>query len=122
VGGNIGGTWAEDAGVSTGSTPISAAAGFAPEATVAAALASNNIGGKQTGFIGGGQIGYNWQYGSFLYGLESDIQGLSNGNNGSAITVSSGVPGFPTEAFTSTTAVSKSVHYLGTFRGPLAFC
>lgn len=30
-----------------------------------------------TGFIGGGQIGYNWQNGSFVYGLEADISGLT---------------------------------------------
>ena len=28
-------------------------------------------------FIGGGQIGYNWQRGSFVYGLEADISGLT---------------------------------------------
>jgi outer membrane immunogenic protein len=121
VGGNVGGTWMEDTNVQTGSTPVSSAATFAPEAIVAASLASNSLGSNKAGFIGGGQIGYNWQYGNLLYGLETDIQGLSNGNNGSAITVNSGVPGFPTEAFTSTTAVSKSVNYLGTFRGRLGF-
>jgi outer membrane immunogenic protein len=38
----------------------------------------NNIGNIASitsgGFIGGGQIGYNWQAGSFIYGLEADIQ------------------------------------------------
>jgi outer membrane immunogenic protein len=33
--------------------------------------------GNKTGFIGGGQIGYNWQRGMFVYGLEADISGLS---------------------------------------------
>jgi outer membrane immunogenic protein len=28
-------------------------------------------------FIGGGQIGYNWQSGNFVYGLEGDFSGLS---------------------------------------------
>jgi outer membrane immunogenic protein len=28
-------------------------------------------------FIGGGQIGYNWQQGRFVYGLEADISGLT---------------------------------------------
>ena len=31
----------------------------------------------KTGFIGGGQIGFNWQAGSFVYGLEGDISGLT---------------------------------------------
>jgi outer membrane immunogenic protein len=35
--------------------------------------------GVRTGgaFIGGGQIGYNWQNGNFVYGLEGDISGLT---------------------------------------------
>ena len=32
---------------------------------------------KQTGFIGGGQIGYNWQEENFVYGLEVDGSGLA---------------------------------------------
>jgi outer membrane immunogenic protein len=33
---------------------------------------------NDTGFIGGGQIGYNWQHGNFVYGVEADGSGLSN--------------------------------------------
>ena len=40
---------------------------------------------NKTGFIGGGQIGYNWQRGNFVFGLEADGSWLSvkagNGNN-----------------------------------------
>ena len=32
---------------------------------------------RATGFIGGGQIGYNWQAGNFVYGWEADIAGLT---------------------------------------------
>jgi outer membrane immunogenic protein len=118
VGGNVGGTWAQDTNVTTGSTPVQAAATFAPEAAVAAALANSNVGGRQSGFIGGGQIGYNLQLTpAWIAGFEADIQGLSNNNSGSAITVTSGVPTFPSETFTSTTAVSKHIDYLGTVRG-----
>src|SRR5262245_41008559 len=42
-----------------------------------------NLGGSsfsKTGFIGGGQIGYNWQHGNFVFGLESDISGLAGKN------------------------------------------
>jgi outer membrane immunogenic protein len=33
---------------------------------------------SKTGFIGGGQIGYNWQHGNFVFGLEGDISGLTS--------------------------------------------
>jgi outer membrane immunogenic protein len=39
---------------------------------------------SKTGFIGGGQIGYNWQHGNFVFGLEGDISGLTSKNTGQA--------------------------------------
>lgn len=33
--------------------------------------------GSGSSFIGGGHIGYNWQQGTFVYGLEADVSGLS---------------------------------------------
>jgi outer membrane immunogenic protein len=121
VGGNVGGSWARNTDVTTVGAPVQSAGtgvtGFASEAALAAALATSNVGGKQSGFIGGGQIGYNVQLApAFVAGFEADIQGLSHGNSGSAVTVTSGVPGFPSEVLTSTTAVSKYVDYLGTVR------
>jgi outer membrane immunogenic protein len=35
---------------------------------------------SNTSFIGGGQVGYNWQHGNFVFGLEGDISGLANKN------------------------------------------
>ncbi|MGO4404200.1 outer membrane protein [Bosea sp. RAF48] len=42
----------------------------------------NNI-GNLDGFVGGGQVGYNYQIGQFVVGAEADIQGadLSSGGN-----------------------------------------
>jgi outer membrane immunogenic protein len=36
---------------------------------------------SKTAFIGGGQLGYNWQHGNFVFGLEGDISGLSGKND-----------------------------------------
>jgi len=32
-------------------------------------------------FIGGGQIGYNWQLGSFVFGVEGDVDGIAHDNH-----------------------------------------
>ena len=33
--------------------------------------------GGRDGFVGGGQVGYNYQFGNFVLGVEADIQGLA---------------------------------------------
>jgi outer membrane immunogenic protein len=58
-----------------------------------------------TGFIGGGQIGYNWQSGNFVYGLEGDIDGLT-GKGTDFITKGPSTIGF-----------SNRITWLSTIRG-----
>src|SRR5215467_9782267 len=44
------------------------------------ALFGDNV--RSPGFIGGGQIGYNYQLGSLVFGLEADVSGdVSDGTN-----------------------------------------
>ena len=38
-----------------------------------------NLGKSNTGFIGGGQAGYNWQTGAFVLGVETDFDGTTLG-------------------------------------------
>jgi outer membrane immunogenic protein len=123
VGVNAGGVWAQDTAVQTVGAPVAGntIVGFGPESVVGANLATTSLGSKQSGFIGGGQFGYNTQYLSWVTGFEVDFQGLTNSNKTSSATSTSGVPGFPTEAFTSTTTVSKSLDYLGTVRARLGY-
>jgi len=64
------------------------------------------------GFMGGGQIGYNWQHGMFVYGLEADISDL-NGSGTAATTVLSG--GILPVVMTS----SNKIDWIGTVRGRL---
>jgi outer membrane immunogenic protein len=118
---NVGAAWAQDPAVQTSGGAVSAAPTFGPEAAVAATLASTSLGSRQSGFIGGGQVGYNWQAASWVYGAETDIQGLTKDLTSTTATVTSGVPGFPLEAFTSTTSVSKSLDYFGTLRARFGY-
>jgi len=64
-----------------------------------------------SGVVGGGQFGYNWQAGSFVFGLETDFQGsdMSATSTGSGVWV----PGFngPVAALSR-----QSVDWFGTLR------
>jgi outer membrane immunogenic protein len=66
-----------------------------------AATASETV----TGFVGGGQLGFNWQFGAFVLGAEGDIQGAAQN-----ATVPVG--------FGSATA---GIDWFGTARGRLGF-
>jgi outer membrane immunogenic protein len=122
VGVNAGGIWSRNNNVDTVGTPISAAATFNAEAAVGARLATNSVAANSNGFIGGGQIGCNYQITNWVvWGVEADLDGVAKRNNTNSLTVVSGVPGFPTETFTSTTTVSKSLDFLGTVRGRIGF-
>jgi len=70
-------------------------------------------------FTGGGQIGYNYQIGSFVIGLEADIQGIDNGsnNNGLVFVPGAGFAGnFVPGVFTN-----DSSDWWGTVRARLGF-
>lgn len=62
--------------------------------SVTGAAGSSNL----TGFVGGGQIGYNWQVGALVLGLEGDFQGTGQTNSATAlgITVEQKLPWFAT--------------------------
>ena len=120
VGGNVGYVASRNS-MSTVATPTpDVVFGIPPGVTEGlAALATGPLpSGNTNGFIGGGQIGYNWQFGNYVAGVETDIQGLSQSNNGGTITLTQVVVGRPV---TSTRTASETTSYLGTVRGRLGF-
>jgi outer membrane immunogenic protein len=84
---------------------------------------SNQIGfgDHNGGFIGGGQIGYNWQFNNWLAGFETDIQGLSSNKGGNSGTVVVPSPAFPAFPLTETFNNQNRVDWLGTVRGRLGW-
>ncbi|MFN3890696.1 MAG: outer membrane protein [Beijerinckiaceae bacterium] len=77
------------------------------------APSSLSVGGE--GFIGGAQAGYNWQSGSFVFGLETDIQYI-DASGGSAYTGAAlAIPGVGTTS-TLTTSANAKLDYIGTVR------
>ena len=59
----------------------------------------------EAGFIGGGQIGYNWQNGNIVYGVEADISGLT------------GKPTVCCFSDASDKSYTGQINWLSTFRG-----
>ena len=64
------------------------------------------------GFVGGGQIGYNWQFGSFVVGAETDIQWVNSGNSEAVAFVPFGARG----AFVPGTFRNDLSDWFGTLR------
>jgi outer membrane immunogenic protein len=54
--------------------------------------------GDGNGFVGGGQLGYNWQAGNIVYGLETDFQGTAGSGTvtGTTFTGTARTPWFGT--------------------------
>jgi outer membrane immunogenic protein len=76
---------------------------------IAAGSIPGSYGTNGSGFIGGGQIGYNYQMGAFVAGLEADFQGTTLGK-----TSTSTGP-------LATGTLKSSLDWLGTARGRLGY-
>ncbi len=84
---------------------------------------------NNAGFIGGGQIGYNWQFTDrWIGGFEADFQGIGSGNNnGQTSTIVPLVGSFDSGSLVYAPGIyvvtslnsSKRTEYLGTLRGRL---
>ena len=129
VGVNVGANWGMSSLNHTAvAGPCNPAFGgcVAPPATqyssiLAAASTFHVAGSNKASFIGGGQIGYNYQLGSWVAGIEADIAGMSRNNNDGAFAVIAPNPAFPgfSEAYTAT--ATRQLNYLGTLRGRFGF-
>jgi outer membrane immunogenic protein len=122
IGLNAGGTWSSSNSLDTLDVPVFAAPTFSTELGLSSAFATNILRVNSGGFIGGGQVGYNYQFGpNWLVGIEADIQGIVE-NHGTGSVFEFGQPvGFPTELIVSTDTATKRLDYLGTVRGRLGW-
>ena len=91
---------------------------------------NGNISNTQSGYMGGLQFGYNYQWGSnIVIGIESDIMGSSTRGNANT----AGTAAFPANfqvqgnplgqslAYSGQTSVMSGLDYLGTVRGRLGY-
>lgn len=104
---NAGYAFSQSGDTQTTGTP--AFLGFAPTFT------PNSLPTNNGGFIGGGQIGYNYQMGSIVAGVETDLDFVGQRNSAS-------FTGAVTPLGTSlTTSATRDLNYLGTLRGRIGF-
>jgi outer membrane immunogenic protein len=125
---NAGYEWAASRSLATTAVPgpcVGPAGGcvLAPNYSITSALASTfspQI--NPSGFIGGGQIGYNYQFAnSWVVGIEADIQGIAGASRNFSFASTTNNPNslaFPINQFAT---VTKSLNYLGTVRGRLGW-
>ncbi len=137
VGLNAGGTWANSNHQTVAVGPVGVSPFWSPgwinaeqnNYIGAFSLAGSATGfnsGNNGGFIGGGQIGYNWQfYNNFVVGIEADIQGIAGNSASRAFATGAAVPGVIgtgfQDAFAGIHSVRGSLDYLGTVRGRLGW-
>jgi outer membrane immunogenic protein len=95
-----------------------------------AAAVPGQLNTRPSGFIGGGQIGYNWQTGLFVWGVETDFQGANIKGDASVTnssTFDTSVTGpdsttvMRTGSATVTGAGSQKIEWFGTLRGRLGW-
>ena len=86
--------------------------------TVPAGLTVFSGSDKLDGFIGGGQIGYNWQANQWVFGLEGDFQGSAQKADGSFV-----IPSFAGVAVIPglTANYTDKLEWFGTVRGRVGY-
>jgi outer membrane immunogenic protein len=126
IGLNAGGTWSGNNNANIASVPV--LADSTGVVSGLAVLANSNVPlSSASGFIGGGQIGYNyqlpssWLVSSWLVGIEADIDGVAGAHvNGNVASVGTFPPAI-TMPFDTALSATKSLDYLGTVRGRFGF-
>jgi outer membrane immunogenic protein len=97
---------------SDGGTSTIGTAGF--RGLVPGGIVPGSLNTRAEGFIGGAQLGYNQQFGTFVAGIEADIQFMDAGKTAR-------FTGNPVLGTQLTTSATSEVEYLGTLRGRLGF-
>jgi outer membrane immunogenic protein len=107
VGGHLGGGWLSSSDDIATYQRFTGAAGV-PHTLQTGRFNSNN------GFVfGGGQAGYNWQFGKVVAGIEADLSAAGAGTNRTLILTEGPI--------TDTVSVSRGPDWFGTVRGRLGY-
>jgi outer membrane immunogenic protein len=125
---NVGANWSSDDDIShTASAgpcdPGLAGCAVAPNYSTVLAGASTFDArlSDKTSFFGGGQIGYNYQLGGWVAGVEADIVDIGPKSRSGSFATTAQSAAFPAFPAGYTATVTSQLNYLGTVRGRLGF-
>jgi outer membrane immunogenic protein len=110
IGGSVGGAWSGSNNTTV--TFVDGGSGAGPAAAAGALPTSFSY--SASSWIGGGQLGCNYQSSNWVFGIETDISGVKL-NGGQALATN--VPPF----FPLTTSVTQDTNWIGTTRGRLGW-
>jgi outer membrane immunogenic protein len=110
IGGNAGYGWGDDP------VTLSGDPGFLFALGVAGGVLPSSIASNPRGFVGGGQLGWNYQFGATVVGVEADIDWTGIKSSGTFVSVFNPVTGIP-----RTVTGSQSLDWLSTFRARVGY-
>ena len=124
VGGNAGYWGSQDNVATTGSVSFinqTYEPGASNIANALAQLADNNASLHSDGFIGGAQVGYNYEFSKgILLGLDTDFDGLTNSNNSFTLQKTVNLANYD-ENYDGSLTVAQNINDLGTVRARLGY-
>jgi outer membrane immunogenic protein len=120
---NAGGAWQNNQSLNTVGVPVQDFTTRWVANAAAGATGSTSFGNNNARFIGGAQIGYNWQFGLGVAGFEADIDALDQNSRASFLRTSVGPFPFAgaAEVINAQFTNTRALDYLGTIRGRLGF-
>ena len=125
IGANVGGAWTPNNGGSDFGPLFPGFIVLAPQAAIPTVfpgqLAALGGGGRQSGVIGGGQIGYNWQVNQFVLGVEADGQGSDLKGSSASATRTFGPPLILATVNQTVTVDFGRIDWMASFRGRAGF-
>ncbi len=125
IGANVGGAWTPNNGGSDFGPLFPGFIVLAPQAPIPTVfpgqLAALGGGGRQSGVIGGGQAGYNWQVNQFVLGVEADGQGTGLNGSSASATRTFGPPILLATVNQTVTVDFGRIDWMASFRGRAGF-
>lgn len=119
VGGHVGYGW--DPADAT-FNPVTYVTSALPTYIVASSSGPVNLSVEPDGWLGGFQVGYNWQQNSLVFGLEADFSwsGIKDSTSAPWSVNGTAPAGYPAN-LTGTVSLEQKVDYFGTVRGRLGW-